>query len=93
MAEVIWRSDALADLDEIIDYIEQFDPAAARSHDTALRNLGESLCDFPNRGRPAANSTREMTSVPPYVLAYRYRAQDDEVDILSIRHGRRQPQS
>ena len=91
MAEVRWRLEALADLDDAITYIEQFDPVAAQRYDAALRRLGESLSNFPKRGRPAAGGTREMTGVPPYVLAYRYREPDDEVDILSIRHGRRQP--
>lgn len=91
MAEVRWRLEALADLDDAITYIEQFDRAAAQRYYAALRRLGESLTDFPNRGRPAANGARELTSVPPYVLAYRYLEPEDEVDILSIRHGRRQP--
>jgi toxin ParE1/3/4 len=93
MAEVVWRPDALDDLIEIAAYIRQFNPDAAESITSALRALGESLCVFPNRGRPAAKGTREMTTVPPYVLAYRYRVAEDEVDILSIRHGRRQPRT
>jgi toxin ParE1/3/4 len=93
MAEVVWQAAAIADVDEIIDYIEQFDPLAARRYEIDLRALGESLCDFPNPGRPAVNDTREMTTVPPYVLAYRYRDAEDEVDILSIRHGRGQPRA
>ena len=88
MAEVIWERVALDDLDDIVAYIERFDPAAALRYEMALRALGESLADFPNRGRPATGGTREMTSVPPYVLGYRVEA--DEVHVLSIRHGRRQ---
>ena len=91
MAEVRWDLEALADLDDAITYIEQFDPAAARRYDAALRRLGESLADFPSRGRPAAKGTREMTTVPPYVLGYRYHDGSDQVEILSIRHGRQQP--
>ena len=88
MAEVLWEPAAIADLDDILTYIEQFDLAAALRYEGALRALGESLAEFPNRGRPAANGTREMTSVPPYVLGYR--VERNEVRILSIRHGRRQ---
>ena len=93
MARVIWQPFALQDLIEIAAYIRQFDPPASERYRLALRTLGDSLCDFPRRGRPATNGTREMTTVPPYVLAYRYRHADDEVDILSIRHGRRQPRT
>ena len=91
MAEVIWEPLALEDLTDIAAYIKQFDPEAALRYRTALRALGESLADFPNRGRPASGGTREMTSVLPYVLSYRVDA--DEVHILAIRHGRRLPQS
>ena len=89
MAEVVWRVQALHDLDDIIDYIERFDPAAAERYHARFWSLGESLSDFPRRGRAADDGTREMTSVPPFIL--RYDVEDDRVFILSIRHGARRP--
>ena len=89
MAEVVWDPAALADLNDTIAYIEQFDPQAADRIGTRLFNLGESLADFPHRGRPAGGGQREMTNVPPYIL--RYDVQGDLVTILAIRHGARQP--
>ena len=86
MVDVLWQPDALADLNRIITHIEGFDPAAANSYGRRLRALGDSLCDFPHRGRPGPRSTREMVTVPPYVLSYEVR--DETVHILGIRHGR-----
>jgi len=51
---------------------------------------GDSLENFPNRGRPVPGSQlREMTLVYPYVIRYRIAA--DHVRILRVRHGRRRP--
>jgi len=91
MADVIWRNEALDDLDGIIVYIGQFDPDAADGIGDKLFTLGESLADFPRRGRPAADGTREMVTVPPFVL--RYEVDGERVFILPIRHGARQPSS
>lgn len=89
MADVQWSDAALRELVEIRAYISLFDPAAAERMVTRLITLGESLATFPNRGRPAAYGTREMTTVPPYILSYDLA--DDRVVILRIRHGARRP--
>ena len=89
MAEVIWRNEALADLDDVIAYISQFDPDAADGIGEKLFALGESLADFPRRGRPASDGTRELVTVPPFVLGYE--VAEGRVFILSIRHGRQRP--
>ena len=89
MAKVLWPEQAIDDLDQIIQYIQQFDPAAARDIRAKLFQLGESLADFPNRGRPASGGARELATVPPYVL--RYRVEGDLVVIVHVHHGRRRP--
>ena len=43
MAKVLWPEQAIDDLDQIIQYIQQFDPAAARDIRAKLFQLGESL--------------------------------------------------
>lgn len=50
---------------------------------------GNSLSDFPERGRPASGGTRELVIVAPYVL--RYRVIDDTAYILRVRHRARKP--
>ena len=86
MAEVIWRNEALSDLQGIKSFIGRDDPAAADRITRRLVEVGDSLADFPNRGRPADHGTREMVIVPPYVLSYS--VEIGTVYILSIRHGR-----
>ena len=89
MAQVVWLSEAIDQLDLIVAYIELFDPAAAQRVRDRLVRTGESLSDFPNRGRPVGDGIRQMTTVPPYVLSYE--VVDDTAYILGIRHGARRP--
>ena len=89
MARVDWTREALFQIAQIADYIALFDSAAAARTSARLVALGESLSDFPNRGRPAAGGTRELVMVPPYILSYA--VVDDTVFILGVRHGARQP--
>ena len=89
MARVIWERPSLADLERIILYIDRFDPKAALTTGARLFDLGQSLADFPARGRPGDNGTREMTTVQPYILCYAVHG--DDVRILSIRHSAQQP--
>ena len=86
MARVIWRREAADDLIGITAYINRDNPAAAEQIGRRLTGLADSLTDFPNRGRPADDDTREMVTVAPYVLSYR--VEDEIVYILRIRHGR-----
>lgn len=86
MAKVIWDRQANDDLDSIISYIDRFDPGAADRIGSRLYDLGESLADFPRRGRPAPDGMREMPSVRPYVLSYT--VEKELVTIRRVRHGR-----
>ena len=87
---MIWTAQAVENLDAIVTYIETFNPASAAALARRLVAVGESLANFPNRGRDAGDGKREMTIVPPYVL--RYRTEGDRVYILRIRHGAREPE-
>lgn len=87
MADVVWSATALVELSEIRAYIAVFNPAAADRMVRRLLQAGNSLSDFPNRGRPAGNGLREVATVPPYVL--RYRVTNDMVSIVRVRHGAR----
>ncbi len=91
MARVVWRNEALADLDRIAAYIEQFDDTAARRIVQRLIDCGDSLAVFPNRGRPAGAGQRQMALVPPYILTYVVEA--DDVYIIRIRHGAQRPEA
>lgn len=85
MIRVFWPDAAVDQLNEIVAYIALFDPAAAARISTRLFELGNSLAEFPERGRPATNGAREMVTVRPHILRYAF--EDDLVTILGIRHS------
>ena len=89
MVRVVWTREALTNLELIRAYIHQFDPQAAQRMASRLIDAGTSLGDFPERGRVAASATRELVTVPPYVL--RYRLEAGTIYILRIRHGAQRP--
>ena len=86
MARVIWTRGALAQLELIDNYLNQFDPHAAQDLVGHLKAAGDSLALFPDRGRPAGGGARELPTVPPYVI--RYETLGDAVFIVRIKHGR-----
>lgn len=86
MVQIIWNGPALEDIEKIRTYITEFDPHAAQRLYARLLAAGNSLVEFPKRGRPAGNRRRELTTVPPYVI--RYRVVGDTVYITRIKHGR-----
>jgi len=70
-------------------YIHQFDPQAARRMARRLVEAGDSLRDFPDRGRPAGDERRELVTIPPYIIRYRF--DGERVFILGIRHSAQRP--
>ena len=90
MSEVIWTDPALVNLEAIRIYIEQFNPQAARRLADSLIESGNSLAQFPHRGRPVPRTDiRELVTSLPYII--RYQVVGDIVVILRIRHSSRRP--
>ena len=87
MVQVRWTREAINNLELIQAYIRAFDPRAARRMAERLIAAGNSLRDFPERGRPSGQGSRELVGVAPYVI--RYEVDDDGVRILRGRHGAR----
>jgi toxin ParE1/3/4 len=88
---VVWTDSALENIEVIYDYLTEFNPRAASHVATTLRTEGDSLENFPHRGRPVAGtSMRELLSHSyPYII--RYRIAGDTVFILRVRHTSRRP--
>ena len=88
MTPVIWTSSALADLEGIRRYIGNFNPYAARDMADRIIEAGNSLANFPYRGRSVPGTQlRESTIARPYII--RYRVEPNRVVILRVRHGAR----
>ena len=86
MVRIIWNVSAREDVERIRSYVAQFDPVAAQRLANRIIRASNSLADFPNRGRPAGGTRRELVIVPTYVI--RYRVAGDTVYITRIKHGR-----
>lgn len=89
MRRVIWTDQALADLETISLYLAEFSPRAAVRFFIQLKEAGDSLMSFAERGRPSGRGTRELTSVKPYII--RYRVEEDRVYVVTVRHAARRP--
>lgn len=87
MADVVWTRRATVDVLVIRDHIGQFAPVAAQRTALRLRAAGDSLENFPERGRAIASGRRELVTVPPYLIRYRVKA--GVVERLTVRHGAR----
>jgi toxin ParE1/3/4 len=89
---VVFREEALTDLEEIADYVSQQNPqVAARTIARIHRVIYKTLCTLPLGGRlNPTNSTREY-AVPglPYLIVYL--PGPDSIDILGVFHTSRDP--
>lgn len=89
MLPVKWRDQALDDLVEIIDYIEQYNPAAAASLHRNIVAAAEGLSSMPYSFRPGrVPGTREIVAHPNYLVVYR--VGDTAVDVLRVLHARQE---
>lgn len=85
--KLVWAPFALADRNNIFDYIEASNPEAAADIDETIVEAARRLIEFPESGRPGRiPGTRELV-IPrtPYIAAYVVTA--DRVRILRILHG------
>ena len=89
MAEVAWSGRAITELEAIAEYIHELSPLAAQRVAVRLTAAAEALDLYPLRGRSISGDRRELTQVSPYLI--RYRVEDDQMLILEVRHGAREP--
>jgi addiction module RelE/StbE family toxin len=84
---------ALAQLEEIFNYIESESPAAAAAFSERLQRLSRLIAQFPLMGRPTDKPGARIVSIPEYryVVFYRIQTDQNEIRILRIRHTSRRP--
>ena len=89
MMGLIWREEALDDLEDIIAYIGERNFEAAERLRDRIKSYAENLADRPFMHRPGrVDGTREAVVHPNYILLYRVNA--DSVEVLSVLHSRMQ---
>lgn len=85
--KVAWSDAAESDLASILSYIAKDDKAAAFRVVDKLEAAGNSLAEFPRRGRVGRSSgTRELV-VPSTNYILIYQLTDDGVEVLHALHG------
>ena len=92
--KVVFREEAIADLDEIARFIAGYDPAAAnrviaRIHRTIYRTIA--VLPLSGRLNPANNSREYVVPGLPYLVIYL--PARDVVDIIAVFHTARDPGS
>ncbi|MBJ7314312.1 type II toxin-antitoxin system RelE/ParE family toxin [Rugamonas sp. CCM 8940] len=89
MIELFWTSEAIQDRDDIYDYIETHNPAAALALDELFEEKAGRLVDHPGLGKPGrAVGTRELVAHQNYILVYD--TAGDLVRVLRVLHAARQ---
>jgi len=89
MLPLRWRTAALDDLDKLVGYIAQFNPAAAEALRDRIESVVLPLSEHPYLYRPGrVPGTRELVAHPNYIVIYRVLS--DCVEIVSVLHARQQ---
>jgi addiction module RelE/StbE family toxin len=90
---VRYSPSALAQLERIHSYIARHNPRAAQKVIARIEDLCARLADFPGMGAETDNARVRVLPVVryPYLIFYTILAEDDEVRILRVRHGRCRP--
>ena len=89
--KILYTEDALADLENILDYIRADNPAAAARFGHALLNHVDLLARFPHIGSPLnqREGVRKILHTPVRVY-YRIEAQSEVIEVLHFWHVARQ---
>ncbi|RQS69213.1 type II toxin-antitoxin system RelE/ParE family toxin [Burkholderia sp. Bp8963] len=87
--ELFWTPEAIQDREDIYDYIEADNPAAALDLDELFEETAALLVDHPNLGRLGrVPGTRELVTHQNYLLIYDVTG--DLVRVLNVVHAARQ---
>jgi len=90
MPQLDWSSEALADIQELRDYITERNRTAASAVFLRIVERAGLLIEQPKLGRPGrVRGTRELV-IPgtPFIIAYAI-LDADTIRILGVRHGAR----
>jgi plasmid stabilization system protein ParE len=89
---VIYSEAALDDLQIITAYIAADDVKVAERFANRLVDLAESLRNMPGKGRPVKGwPDVRVIVLSPYLIFYRFKEQEEKVEVLRFWHGARDP--
>ena len=84
---------ALAELDQLLDYISARSPQAARRVQKRIKTVLDLLCDYPGVGSPTNDPLIRRMTTHPYPYLVFYEVADQEVIVHAVRHGAADPDS
>ena len=82
---------ALAELDEILEYIVQRSPKGARRVHLRIRHIVDLVAERPHIGAQADASGLRRVATTPFPYLVFYQVSEAEVVIVGIRHAARDP--
>lgn len=84
-----WSPGAVADLENIVDYIRRDNPTVAQRVGQTIYDRLSVLATFPYGGRPGrVEGTREFPLPPlPFIAVYRVLEHAEVVEIVNVIHG------
>jgi toxin ParE1/3/4 len=87
--EIEWKSPAIADLLQIIDYVSDDNPNAAQALNDDIETKVANLAENPRLYKTGrVSGTREMVVLPNYIVVYQ--ETPNVVSVLRILHAARQ---
>ena len=91
MAQVIYASNALGNLERAFEFLAEHDPGAAAAAAAAIREAIDTLARHPLIGRSVEGELRELVisyGRTGYAALYHFVPALDQIRILAIRHQR-----
>lgn len=88
---VRYTAQAVGELEEILSYLEERNPAAAAALSGRIEAQVARLRRFPHLGIPKHKPGVRMSTLGRFPFLIFYMVEQDELRILSIRHGARRP--
>jgi plasmid stabilization system protein ParE len=89
----VFTQGALADLDEILDWLKSKNPLAAAAVENSIHATVARVAKRPKSARAVTQWAGHVRAVPlvryPYIIFYQ--VADDRIEILHIRHTARAP--
>jgi len=84
---------ALADLENIIDFLGEKSPSAALGVSRRVGQITVLLAEQPNVGRRTDADGIRRINLQPYPFVLFYEVLPDEVRVMAVMHGARDPDS
>lgn len=91
--KVRFTTPALADLDNILDYIAEHSPTGAAHVHARIDAILNLIAQHPHIGLQTEDATIRRIVTVPYLYLVFYEVADPEIIVHAVRHGARNPKS